>query len=353
MTKFFYILDDPDLPTFYPDRYFVEKFASGFALNGFKVRVAKSVGKIKENSMVMIYKHGLLVKNIFSPLKTSKGESFIKKLRRERIVGFLGNLISNPGLLRFYFRSSTRNYERAVNVLRKLSEIKGVVVICWTYFKYRDLLEELSMNYILSGPYYYDKPPVGAPMEAEEWYRICKTDKRALPIKFAAAADPDKIGENCCNRDIKVCYVGNRSYGPEYYELFINRPDCRIILTPPYIPEEERINIYRNSMISLGLHKKTITVTERIFESLAYGALCFSNHRLAAEVTGGIVKFIKDRNHLLQLVEHYVNNEEERLELREKGFKFIKDGHTYKHEAQKFIDLANKLYGFDLPGGTK
>jgi hypothetical protein len=351
MTKIFYILDDPDLPTFYNHRYFVEKFASGFALNGFRVEVAKSVAEIKENSMVMISKHAFVVDDIFGPFRIPK-ESRIRKLSKERITGFIGNLISNPRLLRYYLSSSPNNYQRAVNVLKKLSKIKNIVVICWHYHSRIDLLDKLGINYILTGVYYYDEPITPA---GKEWHRIYKTNEKALPIKFATAVDPDKVGENCYNRAIKVCYIGNRSYGLEYYKLFINRPDCRIILTPPYIPEEEKTNIYRNSMISLGLLKpiKTSIVTEKIFESLAYGALCFSNHRLAAEVTGGIVKFIKNRDHLLQLVERYVNNEEERLELRERGFKFIKDGRTYKHAAQKFIDLANKLYGFDLPGGTK
>lgn len=342
--KNFYILDDPNLPTFYNHRYFVEKFASGFALNGFRVKIAKSVADIKENSFVMISKHAFVADDIFKPKNISKN-NYVRKISKERITGFFGNLISNPRLLRFYLSTSSNNYQRAVGVLKKLSKIKNIIVICWHYQNHIDLLDELGLNYILAGVYYYDKPTT---TEGKEWYRIYKTNNKALPIKFAAAVDPNKVGENCYNNAIKVCYVGNRSYGTEYYGLFSKRSDCRIILTPPYIPEEKRIEIYRNSMISLGLQKqiKTSIVTERIFESLAYGALCFSNHGLATKATNGIVKFIKNQNHLLQLVEHYINNEEERLKLREKGFKFIRDGHTYKHEAQKFIDLANKLYGF-------
>lgn len=100
-------------------------------------------------------------------------------------------------------------------------------------------------------------------------------------------------------------------------------------------------------MISLGLHSpeniENNVVVERVFESLAYGALCFSDNPTAAKITDGIVKFIEDRDHLVQLVEYYVNNEQERLNLREKGFEFIKTQGTYKHVAREFIDLANKI----------
>jgi uncharacterized protein YjiS (DUF1127 family) len=341
--KRFYILDDPDLPTFYNHRYFVEKFATGFALNGFKVEVANSVSEIKENSMVMISKHAFVIKDIFDSLMVSK--KAISKSLVERAVGFIGNLIHNPRLLKFYLSKRTNTYQRAVNVLKKMSKIKNIVVICWHYQNQRDLLDELGLNYILTGVYYYDEPYTP---DAKKWYHLYRTDEKALPIKFAAAVDPNKVGENCSNNIIKVSYVGNRLYGPEYYNLFIKDPACKIVLTPPYIPEKERIKIYKNSIISLGLQKpvKTTIVTERIFESLAYGAICLSNHWLAEKATNGIVKFIKDKEHLIQLVENYVNNRDERLELREMGFKFIKEGHTYKHEAQKFIELANKLYGF-------
>jgi hypothetical protein len=345
--KTFYILDEPDLPTPYNHRYFVEKFAGGFALNGFKVEVIKSVGAIKENSMVMIAKHGLTTNDIFALFKgISKKETHIKKPSKNGIAGLFGNLISNPRLLRFYLLN---NYKRAVNVLKKLSKIQNIVVICWEYHDHIDLLDELGINYILTNYRFYSDP---ASSSSKKWYQIYKTEDKALATPFAAAVDPDKVGEDCLNRKIKVCYIGNRSYSPEYYRIFIKRQDCKIVPTPPYIPEKERMNIYRNSMISLGLqdpeHIKNGVVTERVFESLAYGALCFSDNPTAAKITNGIVKFIEDKEHLSELVEHYVNNEEERLDLREKGFEFIKTQGTYKHVAGGFIDLATKLYDFKV-----
>lgn len=342
----FYILNDPDLPTFYNHRYFVEKFARGFALLGFDVKVANSVEEVDENSIVMISKHALERGN-FSPFRMTKKQEV--KLGKDRIIGFLGNLMANPGLLRLYLRAPSTNREKAIKVLRKLSQ-KNAIVLAWGYYKYKDLLDELNMKYIIVGPFYYKKPPPESPEITKLWYKITKKggnrEMRAFPIKFAAAVDPSEVGKDCNNRDIKVCYIGNRSYGAEYYRLFLNRPDCKIIPTPPYISEEERIKILKNSMICLGLQKEIATtmVTERIFESLAYGSICLSNHRLASEVTKGIVKFIKNKDHLLQLVEYYVSDEDERLKLREKGFKFIRNGHTYKHEAQKILNFIEKIY---------
>lgn len=342
--KTFYILDDPYLPTFYNHRYFVEKFASGFALNGFEVKVAKSVAEVKDGGIVMVSKHGFMVDNLLDKMKKMKGENREKRYRLgNRIVGFLGNIVANPGMLRIYLSGDTK--KKAEGALRKLAEKKDTLVIAWLPYEYIGMLEEIGFDYVISGPYFYkesDNPKV------REWMHVYRTDRKALPINFAAAVDPAKVGAGCTNDRIKVSYVGNRSYCPEYYEMFAGKEGCRIVPTPPYIPEEERLAIYRESMITLGLQKplQTTMVTERVYESLAYGALCFSNKELPEKATGGIAKYIKDKEHLAQMVEHYVADRKERAELRERGFEFIRNGHTYKHEADKFLERARELYGF-------
>jgi len=352
MTKNFYILDEPDLPTYRNHRFFVEKFANGFSLYGFNVEVVSSVDKIKEGSIVMISNHGF--ETIRSLTSTLGGFKFFNKFKRKKVTSFTYRFIREISSLvdfRAWFVKfeRPRYYLRATKVLEKVSKIKNIVVICWFYQNYVDLLEDLGIQYILTGEHYYAEPYYEL---NKRLYEIYKTNDRALPIKFSASVDPEKVGENCVNRAITLCYIGSRSYKPEYYRLFDKHRDCRIVPTPPYIAEEERINIYRNSMISLGLHSpeniRNNCVGERVFESLAYGALCLTDNPIATKVTNGISVLIKDRDHLMQLVEHYVNNEEERLALREKGFKFIRSQGTYKHMAREFINLAKKLYDYEL-----
>jgi len=340
----FYILDDPYLPTFYNHRYFVEKFASGFALNGFEVKVAKSVAEVKDGGIVMVSKHGFMVDNLLDKMKKMKGGNKEKRYRLgNRIVGFMGNVIANPGMLRIYLSGDTK--KKAEGALRKLAEKKNTLVIAWLPYGYVGMLEEMGMHYIASNVYFHEEP---ANEKGKEWWRAYAGNKKLLPISFAAAVDPAKVGEGCTNDRIKVSYVGNRSYCPEYYEMFMGKDGYKIVPTPPYIPEEERLRIYRESMITLGLQKpvQTTMVTERVYESLAYGALCFSNKELPERATGGIAKYIRGKEHLAQMVEHYVSDKRERAELRERGFEFIRNGHTYKHEADKFLERAKELYGF-------
>jgi len=342
--KIFYILDDPDLPTFYPDRYFVEKFAEGFALNGFKIEIAKSVDDIKENSIVMLYKHGFDDYNLVT--KALSGEGLLNKIKKHGLMAYIHKIIADPRLLRMFLSSDSKTHEKAAAALERLSKIKNLIVIGFRYYHpdCRKWLDDFGIKYIISGVHYYSGDTT---QTGKDWMKLYQTDKKAMPIKFAAPVDPKKVGENCCNENIKVSYVGNGSYGIEYTDIFSKEPGCKIILTPPYISEEEKVNIYKNSMISLGLQKnlaKSTIVTERIFESLAYGALCFTNNKLAVKATNGIAVYVENPAHALGMMNYYVNNPRERLKLREKGFNFIKNGHTYKHEADKFIKLAQKLY---------
>jgi hypothetical protein len=324
MTKNFYILDEPDLPTPRNHRFFVEKFAEGFSFYGLNVEVVSSVDKIKEGSIVMISNHGF---EIMRGLNTWRLGSFkfSNEFKRKKVMNFTHRFMQEissradfaHGLSKF---ERARNYLRATKVLEKLSKIRNIVVICWFYQDHVNLLEDLGIQYILTGEHFYAEP---CDESHKRVYKLYKANNKALPIKFSASVDPEKVGENCVNRAIRVCYIGSRSYKPEYYRLFDKNRDCRIVPTPPYITEEERINIYRDAMISLGLHSpeniRNNCVGERVFESLAYGALCLTDNPIATKVTNGISMLIKDQDHLMQLVEHYVNNEEERLALREKG----------------------------------
>lgn len=329
--KTFYIFDNFFLPTPYNHRFFVEKFASGFKSHGFEVKVVNHVDEIKEDGFVMISNHPFY----YSLGNKGKHKSLVRNL-------FLGlekfdPLKLLPAVARLFQR-------RTIGKLAAGIKGKDQVLIAWFWHNEEDFFNSLGVPVIFTGEYLY-----GMPEEDyhRNWHKFYHSRKNALPIKFSAKIDPSQVGEGCNNTAIAISYVGNRQYKPDWYRLFQTRHDCRIVPTLPYISEEERLNIYKNSQISLGLHSedniRSKVVVERIFEALAYGALCFTDNPNAVEATQGCAIFIKDKEQLLALVDEYLGGEGKRMALRQRGFEFIRNQGTNFHRAKEFIELKERI----------
>jgi hypothetical protein len=232
-----------------------------------------------------------------------------------------------------------------IRVFKELSSCRDIVVIAWGTHYLADILEQLGIKYILTCDKYWNKP-VG--QFHLSWYECYNTNPKAKPMQFSANVEPTKVGVGCSNSEYLVSYIGNRSYSPHYYGIFTNNPRCKIIPTPPYISEDERLEIYKKSKIILGLSSKAsienANVTERMFEALAYGAICISDNPHAVVATNGCALYAKNKEHLLELVNFYDTHDHARLELRQRGFEFIRNNGTYYHRAKEFIELAQKLY---------
>ena len=331
--KTFYILDTFSLPTAYNHRFFVEKFAKGFSYNGYKVKIINSIKQLREPGFVMVSDH-----NFYYSLGM-----------RNNINGTL--LWYFPALLEKIDKFKlliTVNEKIQKNALRKLAaqiKNKNIILIAWYRNQQQNFIDLLNIPTIYTGEYFYSKP---YDKKHLDWYNFYKSKKNALPIEFAADIDPKKVGKNCKNKKFKVSYVGNRSYNQSMYKEFEDMDDCSINPSPPYISEKKRIHIYKNSMVSLGFHAKlnikNAIVNERVFESLAYGAICVSDNRYAPLATDNCAIFTKNLEELKKRVKSYNNNKYLRKKIRQKGFEMIKKRGTYMVQAKNFITLAKHLF---------
>ena len=224
---------------------------------------------------------------------------------------------------------------------------KDIVVIGWNVHKDKYFLEGLKIPIIFTGEYYDKKPVLDYQIS---WYELYSDSmgKNCLPLKFAADVRPDEVGNGCKNDKYSVSYVGDKTYGIKYRSLFVNDPSCRIIPTPPYITEQEKIEVYKNSMIILGLTNKQSKmgghVPERIFEALANGAICLTDSEPAVRQTEGCAVRFRSTKELRILVDKFKKDERKRLALRRKGFEYIKRQGTWASRALDFIKMADKLY---------
>jgi hypothetical protein len=264
------------------------------------------------------------------------------------------------GNILMYIPSAIERIDKRLHIFRMIDEklqkrhlkniakaIKGrdITLIAWFRQNQKEFIDDLGIPVIYTGEYFYSTPVVSKQLE---WYNFYKREKNAMPIEFAADVNPNEIGKGCTNKEILVSYVGNKKYKPEWYSEFLSRSDCSIHPTPPYIPEQKRIEIYKKSVISLGLHAsiniQNAIVNERVFEALAYGAICLTDNKYAGKATNGLAILVHDKEDLIRKVEDLKNNPETIQRLRKSGFDFIREKGTYYHRAKKFIQLNEELY---------
>ena len=316
--------------------FMAQKVARGFEYHGFKVRIVRRISEIRSPGFVLICDH---------PVYFSLGARNNKSGNIFRIIPGaiqrLDNRIHVIGSL------STALRHKAYRDLTDQIKGKDIVVIGWNVDKDKAFLESLNMPIIFTGEYYDKKPVLDYQIS---WYKIYSNNmnKNCLPLKFAADVRPDEVGKECKNDKYSVSYIGDKTYGIEYRSLFVNDPNCKIIPTPLYIAEQEKIRIYKNSMIILGLTNKNSKmgghVPERIFEALANGAICLTDSEPAVRQTEGCAVHFRNARELKILVDKFKKDERKRLALRRKGFEYIKRHGTWASKALDFIKMADKLY---------
>ncbi|MCK4352473.1 glycosyltransferase [candidate division WOR-3 bacterium] len=111
--------------------------------------------------------------------------------------------------------------------------------------------------------------------------------------------------------------------------------------------DNQRLNeLYASSLITLNDHFEDMAnegfVAVRIFDILASGGFCISDKNSGIkEIFGDTVPQYKSAEHLRKLIDFYINNPDERLELMKKGQK-IALSHPWQERAKQFLgDLIN------------
>jgi hypothetical protein len=324
----FYILDHPLLPTPYNHRFFVEKFGQGFAFHGWDVRVVDRVADISEPGLVMFGNH-----DCFHGWETGRLQPLFGRIPAIRPTR---RLTTGPG------RKGKHLVLR--RLARQLHDRPGTIAVGWRGHEEKSLLDELGMRVIFAGECCWGEPKQAA---RREWREFSRRHRNASPIEFAAPADPRRIGEGCRNEAIDCSYVGALTYSPDWQAHFRADPRNRIIGTPPYIDEAERLDVLRNSKIVLGLHDpanvRDCLPIERVYDALAYGTVLITDNPWAVEATEGIGQYAGTLDEAKRLADHFLRDAHERAELRSRGFEFARRRGTYAHRASDFIALRGEL----------
>jgi hypothetical protein len=329
----FYILNHPFLPTPYNHRFFVEKFAQGFGFHGWSVRIVKRVAEITEPGLVIVGDH-----DCFHGWE----------------VGRLHPLFGRIPAIRPRKRLTTRpgTYAKHValrRLARRLRDLPETVAIAWRWHDEKPLIDELGIPVIFTGERCWGEPKSAG---RRSWREFSKRHRNALPLEFGAPVDPERVGEGCDNDAIDCAYVGSSGYEPDWQARFRSDPRNRIIGTPPYIDETERLEILRNSKIVLGLHQPEnvddCLPIERVYDGIAFGAVLITDNPWAVDATDGVAQYAADVDQASEMADRYLRNDDERAALRERGLEFARRRGTYWHRAADFIAMREKLLAGEL-----
>lgn len=293
----FYIVNTPSLPILGNFWHTVRKFSSGFSRLNFEVLV------INDDSY-------------FDSIQDSSDNFFF---------------IGNHGL-------SANQYPQTIN---KLKSFPNTIKIFWFFHDFFINNKDINLGKrILTGEHFLKEPLL-------PYHKKCYDFEKAIdfhhPLTFLSYIPIDKISKLPRKEIWDAQFVG-AYYKTQWTSKLEN---CFIRNTAPEISEDERINSFLSSYISLGFSAddniKNNVVTERVAEGISFGNVVLSDNPVATEWTDGVVEYVDNFDQLKERIYFYKHSASEFSKKQQQGYIWAKTKGTYTHLAKSFIDFSKKL----------
>lgn len=258
--------------------------------------------------------------------------------------------------------------------VEKIENVKGNIIILSSFIDFKNDWNKIvdfgkkydQLFYILWCWHWCDNPPFKYWVHTFQEYKFEPTieifkneyklfknleaDNKFIPYRFSSYVDPkSNFKELNKNKSIDLIYIGC-SYEMDKinviqqknYNSFINISGGG----KDAITGEKFSELYRKSKICLGFmaeeNNQKNTITERIWEAFSFGCLVLTNSKCAEIVTKGVAVYYTDTQDLLNKIDFYLANEEERNLKIEKGYDIFTSYGNYKYNANEFIKLMQK-----------
>ena len=284
-------MNSPELPTPGTHYYTCSKFSKGFEKHGYSVIEANTLDIIEDGSIVLLSDHGI-----------------------------------------------TPNRENGLNILNYLAEkYTNTVFICWFYHQY---YEEIPFKkFIITGEHFHKKPLLDNHIFC---WDLQNRINNYVPLTFSSSLYPEQVESLPRNETINGCFIGT-AYKPDW----VNDLQNIVYISGNNFPENERINVFLSSKIAFGFHADANilnnVVVERVFEGMAFGCVVISDNPVAAEITDNIVQVCSSKEEFLIIYDRLLNNDEERIQIQQRGYEWIKEKGLYTHVAKKFLNKCDEL----------
>ncbi len=167
------------------------------------------------------------------------------------------------------------------------------------------------------------------------------------------ACYPELYPQEELPRDIDVSYVGSLSpdEGDKRRKLLQKVVEY---FPKSYIGKSwprEMARIYSRSKIVVN-SSINYDVNMRVFEALASGALLITDPADSLEELfkdGEELVIYHDENELISKIKYYLDHEDERIKIAQKGREKVLKYHTYHHRAEQIVNTVNEIFHIDSP----
>lgn len=220
----------------------------------------------------------------------------------------------------------------------------GAFPLLWFWHDHLILAAHLfGERFILTGEHFHKSP--GNPEHQSCWQR--QQIPQYEPCTFAAAVHPKDVGFAPRIDTIPAVFIGH-GYEPELNAaISAAHPGTRIINTPPFIPESERLQHYAEAIVCLGwvgaANIANNVIVERVFEGLALGNITITNSELAEQYTDGNAIYISSANQAIEMIQNALNNPAWVQAQRARAWEWVAAHGTYHHVAARFLDRIRTL----------
>jgi hypothetical protein len=217
--------------------------------------------------------------------------------------------------------------------------------IFWYWHKLENRIREIFRDrYILTGEQMLSEQVSPSHKDAKI---VAVENRNFVPLQFASYLQRSQVGTLPRSQANLATYVG-APYKKHWNNALRRDPiRARVTYTPPFIPEWFRINEYLTSEFSLGWHSDTNilngVVGERVFDSLALGALIVTDSRFAESHTNGLAKFVSSQHEAEAYILATVSNQRRYSEIQRLGFLWARDFGTYQTVAESFLRKLQTL----------
>ena len=231
------------------------------------------------------------------------------------------------------------------DIINTLSKFTKGIFIAW-YWKHNISCYDIPERELLQKVIHTSEEKLIPIPQHQDIFKYYHSKPNYVPLLLRANEPIEQIGKNPRSDDRIFCFMGS-SYGmnmiPTKYNGIYHRADVQ-----GFLDYETRKQIYLTSVFALGYHGDEPiaqkSISQRIFEGLAYGCIVLTNSHYAVEYTDNICIYVNSLQDVEREIEYYNNNPEKRKEKQELGYEWMRKNRGTNRVAWKlFFDKIEEL----------
>jgi spore maturation protein CgeB len=119
-----------------------------------------------------------------------------------------------------------------------------------------------------------------------------------------------------------------------------------------YLSYDKRKDIYLSSIFALGFHGDDPincgSISQRVFEGMAYGCIVLSDNPMAEKITDGIVVTVRSKNDVLEKIKYFKENPDLIIEKQNKGYEWVKKYGTNRESIRVLLAKLKEIYNIEF-----